>query len=58
MFRWQEHLENMTCPNQKVELVNEVLLNIYANFIPNKIKPIRIHEALWITQNVEKFEEK
>ena len=22
MFRWQEHLENMSCPNQQVELLN------------------------------------
>ena len=55
MFRWQEHLENMTCPNQQVELLNEVLLNIYTNFIPNKVKTIRPHEAPWITQNIKNF---
>ena len=55
MFRWQEHLENMSCPNQQVELLNEVLLNIYTNFIPNKVKTIRPHEAPWITKNVKNF---
>ena len=55
MFRWHEHLENMTCPNQQVEPLNEVLLNIYTNFIPNKVKTIRPPEAPWITQNVKNF---
>ena len=55
MFRWQEHLENMSCPNQQVELLNEVLLNICTNFIPNKVKTIRPHEAPWITKNVKNF---
>ena len=38
MFAWQEHLGNITCPNEQVKLLNEVLLNIYSNFIPNKVK--------------------
>ena len=35
MFKWREHLDNIACPNEQVELLNEVLLNIYSNFIPN-----------------------
>ena len=35
MFRCQEHLEKITCPNEQVKLLNEVLLNIYSNYIPN-----------------------
>ena len=41
MFAWQETLDNMTCPNEQVELLNEVLLTIYPNFIPNKVATIR-----------------
>ena len=31
------------------------LLNIYSNFIPNKVKTIRPHQAPWITDNVNNF---
>ena len=36
-------------------LANEVLLNIYSNFIPNKVNTIRPHQAPWITDNVKNF---
>ena len=36
----------MTCPNEQVELLNEVLLNIYSNFIPNKVTTMRPHQDL------------
>ena len=55
MFAWNEHLENKICPNDQVKLLNEVLLNIYSNFIPNKIKTVRPHQAPWITQAVKNF---
>ena len=55
MFPWHEHLDNMTCPNEQVKILNEVLLNIYSNFIPNKIKTIRPRQAPWITQAVKNF---
>ena len=55
MFRWCEHLENLTCPNEQVKLLNDVLLNTYINFIPNEIKTIRPHQAPWITQTIKTF---
>ena len=55
MFRWKEHLDHLTCPNEQVELSNEVLLNIFSNFIPNKVKMIRPHEASWVTEKVKNF---
>ena len=55
MFAWHKHLDNMTCPNEQVKLLNEVLLNIYSNFIPNKVKTIRPRQAPWITQIVKNF---
>ena len=55
MFAWRKHLHNMTCPNEQVSLLNEVLLNIYSNFIPNKVKTIRPRQAPWITQAVKNF---
>ena len=55
MFCWQEHLDKIACLNDQVKLLNEVLLNIYSNYIPNQVKTIRLRQAPWITQNVKKF---
>ena len=55
MFAWHEHLDSVTCPNEQVELLNKVLLNIYSNFIPNKVKTIRPCKAPWITQAIKNF---
>ena len=55
MFRWHEHLDKISCPNEQVKFLNEVLLNIYSNFIPNKVKTIRPCQAPWITQTIKNF---
>ena len=55
MFDRQEHLDKLTCPNEQVKFLNEVLLNIYSNFIPNKVKTIRPCEVPWITKPVKNF---
>ena len=58
IFAWQDQLDNLTSPNDQVELLNEVLLNIYSNFIPNKLKTIRPRQAPWIMQAVNNFPRK
>ena len=55
MFRWHEQLGKITCPDAQVKLLNDVLLNIYSNFIPNEVKTIKPRQAPWITQDVKKF---
>lgn len=55
MFRWREDLDKITCPNEQVKLLNEVLLNIYSNFIPNQMKTTRPRQAPWIAHAVRKF---
>ena len=55
MFRWHEHLDKISCPNEQVKLLNEVLLNIYSNFIPNEVKMIKPRQAPWITRTVKNF---
>ena len=55
MFAWHEHLDSVTCPNEQVKLLNEVLLNIYSNFIPNKVKTIRPCQVPWITPAIKNF---
>ena len=36
-------------------MLNEVLFNIYSNFIHNKLKTVRPHQAPWIMQAVKNF---
>ena len=55
MFNWKEHLNNIPCPNKHVKLLSEVVLNIYSNFIPNKIKTMRPCQPTWMTQAVQNF---
>ena len=55
MFNWHEHLDKITCPNEQVKLLNEVLLNIYSNFIPNQVKTVKPRQAPWITPAVKNF---
>ena len=54
-FHWHQHLEKITCPNDQVKFLNEVLLNIYSNFTPNKVKTIRPRQAPWVTHTVKNF---
>ena len=46
IFGWHKQFDNMTCPNKEVKLLNEVLLNIYSNFIPNETN--RLEHAKYI----------
>ena len=55
MFRWQEYPDSLICPNEQAKLLNGVLMNIYSNFIPHKVKTIRPHEEPWVTQTVKNF---
>ena len=55
MFRWRETLDEVVCPNLKVELLNEIILNIFSNFVPNKITTVRPRQAPWITQSIKNF---
>ena len=45
----------ISCPNEQVKLLDEVLLNIYSTFVPNQIKMINPRQALWITQAIRKY---
>ena len=55
MFRWRETLDEVSCPNQQVSILNEVLLNIFSNFIPNKVTTVRPRQAPWITNAIKNF---
>ena len=50
MFKLHEHLDKIKSPNEQVKWLNEGLLNIYSNFIPNQTKTIRPRQLPWITK--------
>ena len=53
LFGWREFLNECTSPNKQVELLNETLLNIFHNFIPNKEVTVRPRQALWIIHSIK-----
>ena len=55
LFNWRKHLGSLQCPNEQVKLLNETLINIYSNFIPNKTKTIRPNEVPWMTRDIKNF---
>ena len=55
MFRWQETFKEITHPDEQVEILNEVLLNICSNFIPNRLKKIKPHQIPWINPLIKSF---
>ena len=58
MFNWQETLGQISCPDQQVKCLNEVLLNIFSNFIPNSFITVKPRQAPWITQSIKKLSTK
>ena len=58
MFRWCESIGDLTCPKKQVEMLTETLLNIFSNFIPNKVITVRPWQAPWITQSIKNFTQK
>ena len=55
MFNWHETLGQINCPDQQVKCLNEILLNIFSNFIPNSHITVKPRQATWITQSIKNF---
>ena len=51
-FHWEQELKKLTDPSQQVELLNNSILNIMSNFIPNEIKRYRPSEPAWFTDSI------
>ena len=51
-FNW-ENAFNGKDINSQVKLFNETLLNIFSNFIPNKIKTFRDSDPPWINDDIK-----
>ena len=58
MFPWSDTFSEVICPDLQVKTLNEILLNIFSNFIPNKIITVRSRRALWMTQSIKNFIQK
>ena len=58
MFHWREALENITCPSHQVEILNEVLLNIISNLIPNEFVTEKPKDVPLITRSIKSMIQK
>ena len=52
-FNWKKAFENLSV-DEKVELLNETLLNIFRNYIPNKKIKCDYRQPSWITDDIKK----
>ena len=52
-FNWNKAFENLSI-DAKVELLNETLLNILRNYIPNKKIKWDYHQPPWMNDNIKR----
>ena len=52
-FNWNRAFENLSA-DEKVELLNETLLNIFRNYIANKKIKCEYRQPPWMTDNIKK----
>ena len=51
-FNWKKAFENLSI-NEKVDLLNATLLNIFRNYIPNKIVKCSYRDPPWLTKLIK-----
>ena len=51
-FPWERLLKNTPDPSDQVNLLNETILNIMSNFVPNEIKKYRPSEPAWFNHDI------
>ena len=52
-FPWEARLRQNPNPNEQVGLLNQCVLNIMSNFVPNEVKTICPREPEWLNRNVK-----
>ena len=52
-FNWNRAFKNLSV-DEKVELLNETLLNVFRNYIPNKKIKCDYRQPPWMTDNIKK----
>ena len=51
-FNWKKAFENLSI-NEKVDLLNATLLNLFRNYIPNKIVKCSYRDPAWLTKLIK-----
>ena len=51
-FPWED-LQQYHDPNQQVKILNQTILNIISNFVPNELKTFRPREPEWLNRNIK-----
>ena len=57
MYPWEDNLRTHN-PNRQVEILNETILNIMSNFVPNKVKTVCPRDPAWMNNNIKKLSRK
>ena len=55
MYNWHKSFAEISCPNEQVNLLNQVLTSIFNNFIPNEIVIVEPQQIPWITKTIKSF---
>ena len=53
LFPWQERLDQIPDPSLQVEMLNQTILNIMSNFVPNKTIRIKPSEPQWLNREIK-----
>ena len=53
-FPWKVNFQNLN-PTEQVDILNQTILNIMSNFVPNEIKTIRPREPEWMNRNIKRL---
>ena len=56
-YPWEISLGKLN-PNRQVDILNETILNIMSNFVPNEVKTISPREPEWMNSNIKKLSRK
>ena len=56
-YPWEANLGTYD-PNRQVDILNQTILNIMSNFVPNEVKTVRPREPEWMNNNIKKLSRK
>ena len=51
-FNWKKAFESLSI-NEKVDLLNATLLNVFRNYIPNKVAKCSYRDPPWLTKLIK-----
>ena len=54
-FPWEANLRRHQDPNHQVNILNQTILNIMSNFVPNEVKTVCPREPEWFNNSIKKL---